>query len=395
MGHEMATAAMPALIASLGASSAVLGLIEGLSDGAASFAKLYSGLSSDRLERRKPLAVVGYFVTASAMASFAWATQWWHVLIGRMCGWIARGVRTPVRKVLLTEATTPATYGRAFGLERAMDSAGAVLGPLVALVLLATVAANNNRYLFILTLIVPGMLAALAIGLLVHERPHTPGVEKRWFANIRALPAEFKRFLIGIGLAGLGDYSKTLLILWAAQAWTPRYGAARANLMAILFYVGYNVVYTVCCWLAGLLADRLPKYWVLGVGYLLAVLPAIALVMPGDSLWRNLGRCSVFQASIWAFGETVGKRRLPPQSLPRNTARHGIRPARVRRRTGRRVFERRRRRVVVGISTGGDGLGDCYRAGGRVAADSIQPACTLHAREADAGQNKLQFGDWR
>ena len=114
VGHEMATTAMPALLASLGASSALLGLIEGLADGLSSFAKLLSGLYSDRLERRKPLAVVGYVVTASGMASFALATQWWHVLLGRVGGWIGRGVRTPVRNVLLAEATDPATYGRAF-----------------------------------------------------------------------------------------------------------------------------------------------------------------------------------------------------------------------------------------------------------------------------------------
>jgi MFS family permease len=77
VGHEMATAAMPALLATMGASSAALGLIEGLADGLSSFAKLLSGAYSDRLQRRKPLAVLGYFVTASGMASFALATQWW------------------------------------------------------------------------------------------------------------------------------------------------------------------------------------------------------------------------------------------------------------------------------------------------------------------------------
>ena len=122
VGHEMATTAMPALLATLGASSAVLGLIEGLADGLSSFAKLFSGLYSDRLRRRKPLAVAGYVVTASAMASFALATTWWHVLLGRVAGWIGRGARGPVRNTLLAEATTPDTYGRAFGLERAMDS---------------------------------------------------------------------------------------------------------------------------------------------------------------------------------------------------------------------------------------------------------------------------------
>ena len=86
VGHEMATTAMPALLATLHASPAVLGIIEGLADGLSSYAKLMSGLYSDRLRRRKPLAIVGYFITASGMASFAAATQWWHVLLGASAG---------------------------------------------------------------------------------------------------------------------------------------------------------------------------------------------------------------------------------------------------------------------------------------------------------------------
>src|SRR5436305_2445819 len=153
VGHEMATTAMPALLATLGASSALLGLIEGLADGLSSLAKLTSGLYSDRLRRRKPLAVAGYFVTASCMASFALATRWWHVLLGRATGWIGRGARTPVRNVLLTEATTPETYGRAFGLERAMDSLGAVIGPLLAVGLVAAVGLRSTLALTL----VPGL----------------------------------------------------------------------------------------------------------------------------------------------------------------------------------------------------------------------------------------------
>jgi MFS family permease len=169
VGHEMATTAMPALLASLGAGSAILGLIEGTADGLSSFAKLLSGVYSDRLRHRKPLAVVGYFVTASAMASFALASQWWHVLAGRVAGWIGRGARSPVRAVLLTEATSPDTYGRAFGFERAMDSAGAVIGPVLSLVLVTSV---GMRSTFLLTFI-PGLIAVALIAFVVQEKPHT------------------------------------------------------------------------------------------------------------------------------------------------------------------------------------------------------------------------------
>src|SRR5258706_3472067 len=240
----MATTAMPVLLTSIGASSAVLGLIEGLADGAASFAKLFSGLYSDRLHRRKPLAVVGYFVTASGMASFAIATQWWHLLIGRTFGWLGRGARTPVRNVLLAEATMPDTYGRAYGFERAMDSVGAIIGPLLSLLLIAAV---GLRSMFALTLI-PGIAAALLIAFLVRERPHEPRPAMRLSASFIELPREFKRYLVGVGIAGLGDFSNSLLILWATIAWQSRFGLAKAAQLAMLFYVGYNVVYAASCY---------------------------------------------------------------------------------------------------------------------------------------------------
>lgn len=256
VGHEMATTAMPALLASVGASSAVLGLIEGLADGIASFAKLISGLHSDRLRRRKPLAIIGYFVTASGMASFALATQWWHVLLGRVGGWLGRGARTPVRNVLLTEASTPETYGRAFGFERAMDSAGAVIGPLLAAAILA---GFGLRAVFLCTLI-PGVMAALLIAFLVREKPHAPQPHVRLWSSMRGLPRIFKTYLVGVGLAGIGDFSNTLLILWATEAWTGKLGLAAAAHRAMLFYVGYNVVYTISCYLSGGLADRFSKH---------------------------------------------------------------------------------------------------------------------------------------
>jgi MFS family permease len=276
----MATTVLPAFLALLGGHSALLGLIEGAADGLSSFAKLLSGWYSDRLPRRKPLAVAGYVITASSMASFSLATQWWHVLIGRTFGWIGRGVGKPVRNVLLTEATSPETYGRAFGFRGAMDSAGAVIGPLLATLI---VAGWGVRSVFIWTL-VPGVLAALLIALCVREREHPAPSKAPLWGGLKSLPATFRRYLVGVGIAGIGDFSNTLLILWATEAWTPELGVARAAQRAMLFYIGYNVVYTFACYASGWLADRFPKYAVLAIGYSLALIPAIALALPGTSL---------------------------------------------------------------------------------------------------------------
>jgi MFS family permease len=280
VGHEMATAAMPVLLASIGANSALLGLIEGLADGAASFAKLASGLYSDRLRRRKPLAVVGYLVTACGMASLALVTQWWQVLIGRVAAWLGRGARAPVRNVLLSEATTPETYGRAFGFERAMDSIGAVIGPLVSLILVALIGLR----LTLAFTIIPGVMSALLIATLVREREHRPQPHVHLVSGMVSLPVEFRKYLVGVGVAGSGDFANTLIILWATQAWTPILGLARAAQLAMLYYVGYNVVYAASCYVSGQLADRFAKNRVLAIGYTLAIIPALALMSPGTSL---------------------------------------------------------------------------------------------------------------
>ena len=128
------------------------------------------GKPADRLGRRGVLFVLAvfYVVTALGTASIGFATAAWHVLIARACAWLGRGVRTPVRKALLASAGTPATYGRAFGFERMMDTLGAIVGPASAFVLLGAV---NHHYptLFALTLI-PGLAAAAVIAFLVKEK---------------------------------------------------------------------------------------------------------------------------------------------------------------------------------------------------------------------------------
>ena len=314
IGHEMATTAMPVLLASLGASSAALGLIEGFADGLSSFAKLFSGVYSDRLRKRKPLAVAGYFVTASGMATFALATQWWHVLLGRVGGWLGRGARTPVRNVLLTEATTPQTYGRAFGLERAMDSAGAIFGPTLALGLTAAI---GLRPMFALT-IVPGIIAALLIAFLVREKHHQPQPEHTLWKGVKALPKGFRKYLLGVGIAGIGDFSNTLLILWAMQTWRAHFGGARAAVLAMSFYIGYNVVYTISCYVSGILADRFAKNWVLAIGYSMAVIPAVALLWPGDSFVK-FGIVFAFSGlymGVWETVENTTAAMLLPAQIP-------------------------------------------------------------------------------
>jgi MFS family permease len=284
--HEIATAVLPAFLATMGAAAAWLGLIEGISDGLSSFAKMGSGFYTDKLQRRKPIAVVGYLVTAFGTASFGLATAAWHVLISRSLAWLGRGVRTPVRKALLAAAITKDTYGRAFGFERMMDTVGAIVGPATAFLLLA---AFHHRYppLFAITLI-PGILAAVLIAVLVKEKERRRVSHISFGERLRLLPKQYRKFLLAVGLFGAGDFAHAMLILLATQKLTPAFGAAKAASLAVALYIAHNIFYATFAYIAGLLADRFKKSFVLSAGYGLAALMAVLIIVLPATFWTFL-----------------------------------------------------------------------------------------------------------
>jgi MFS family permease len=281
--HEIATTVMPAFLATMGVAAAWLGIIEGVSDGLSSFAKMASGYYTDRLRRRKPIAVAGYVVTALGTAAFALASSAWHVLIARAFAWFGRGVRTPVRKALLAGAVTKETYGRAFGFERMMDTVGAIVGPATAFAVLPLL---NHHYpaLFALALI-PGLLAAGLIAFVVRERERKPVTHVSFGESLGALPPRFRKFLIAVGLFGAGDFAHTMLILLATQKLAPTLGVARAASFATGLYVLHNVFYAGFSMVAGWLADRFHKGRLLALGYFLAALMAAGIVALPLNLW--------------------------------------------------------------------------------------------------------------
>jgi len=284
-GHEMATSVLPAFLATIGAPPVALGIVEGAADATASFVKLGAGWYSDRLGHRKPITVAGYFLTGVAMASFAFAASWLAVLLARLVGWFGRGIRGPLRDAMLAESVPPEARGKAFGFHRAGDTLGAIVGPLLAVGLLAIVqpgaAANPTspfRTVFLTTLI-PGLGSALAFALLVTERRRAPALDRRFWATLRALPRPYRRFLVGVGVFGAGDYAHTLLILAAMQLLTPAYGVVRAAQVAALLYVGHNVLYAAASYPVGALSDRLGRRGLLALGYLLGVLVSLGFLL--------------------------------------------------------------------------------------------------------------------
>jgi len=282
--HETATAILPAFLAAIGAGPAWLGAIEGIADGLSSFAKLAAGHYTDRLKRRKPFAVFGYAVTAFATASFAVATHAWHVLAGRAAAWLGRGVRSPARKALLAADVDPSTYGRAFGFERFMDTLGAIVGPLTALWLLEATG-HSYRKVFLWTL-VPGLAAVAFFWLFVRERPIAAKERKSFLTGLRALPVPFRRLLVGVGVFGAGDFSHTLLILYASRMLAPGHGMARAASLAVGLYTLHNIFYAGSAYASGWLSDHLShRKFVLAAGYALAGITAILLCTGTHALW--------------------------------------------------------------------------------------------------------------
>jgi MFS family permease len=254
---EMAYWILPAFLASIGAGPAQLGLIEGIAESVAAAAKLFSGYLADRFPRRKPLVVFGYALANIVKPVLAVATTWWQVLVIRFADRTAKGIRGTPRDVMIAESVDAEHRGSAFGLLQAMDSAGAVAGPLLALFILTH---HGMRAVF-WAAAVPGALAILVVWLFVCE-PETKqrSLKPLEFALRPDLPWRFHYVLLAVGLFSLGNSSDMFLVLRAKDVGIP---VAYAPLLGLVF----NITYTLTSWPAGKLSDRVPRHFVAAAGY--------------------------------------------------------------------------------------------------------------------------------
>jgi MFS family permease len=283
VSHEVPTALLPALLTTtLGAPAAALGTIEGIADGVAGAAKLAGGALADDPGRRRATAMGGYTATAVLSALIGAATAVWQVGVLRAGAWLSRGLRTPSRNALLTDVVEPEVYGRAYGFERAMDNAGAIVGPLLALGLIAVVGVREA----ILLSVIPGLLAALAIFMAVHsaqrlERHERPPLRIR----IRpVLHGRLGRLLGAVTAFELGNVAATLLILRATDLLTPDRGHDSAVRLAVLLYAVYNAAAMVISVPAGHLTDRRGATSVLLIGAFGALAAFVGFALAGTSL---------------------------------------------------------------------------------------------------------------
>ncbi|WP_175836097.1 MFS transporter [Burkholderia multivorans] len=283
--YETTTVILPGFLAILGVPAAALGVIEGLADAVASFTKMVSGYLADKLGHRKRLVLAGYALTPVGQIFIALATGWPLLLLGRLVSWFGKGLRGPLRDAIVIQAVSAETRGRAFGFHRAMDTIGAVLGPLLGVAVLEwaqSVHRSDPAGPFRLVLwlsILPGMLAVLAFLAMVDDPEQSPNPGRRFWGALRALPARFKQYLGAVGVFGLGDFSHSLLILAATQLLTPSFGVVRAAQIAGLLYVGRNIVQVLASYPAGVWADRVGALRLLAGGYLIGAATAALIAV--------------------------------------------------------------------------------------------------------------------
>ena len=267
LGHEIPTSLLPSLLTStLGAPASALGLIEGISDGAAGIARFAGGALADDPQRRRKTAVGGYASTAVLTAATGGATAVWQVGLLRTAGWTARGLRVPARNAVLADVVAPSQYGAAYGFERMMDNLGAIGGPLLAIALVSTVGIRGAIGLSV----IPGLLAVVAIMYAIRHTP-IPTVRERRPFRIQVRPVlqgPLRRLFVGIGAFEAGNVAATLLILRATELLQPGRSDTRATTIGLGLYATYNTAATIVSVPAGRLVDRFDARHVLigGVG---------------------------------------------------------------------------------------------------------------------------------
>jgi len=283
------------LTQTLKADGAIVGLIEGVAVATQNIIQGFSGSLSDRLQRRKSIALAGYALSAVAKPLMGVASVWEGAFGARFLDRFGAGTRSAPRDALIAASADEANRGRAFGLEGLGDNAGAFLGPLLAMVLLM-VLQFDIRFIFYLA-IIPGLLAFLMVAM-VEERPVAVEAKLKIDVSPRQFPISYWKYLLAIALFGIGNSSNAFLILQTGEI-----GASLT--MTILIYAGYNLVAALISYPAGFLSDRLGRRNVL-----LSALGIFLLTYLGFALSPNIalvGALFVLYGLYQGIFRAVGK----------------------------------------------------------------------------------------
>jgi MFS family permease len=273
------------LVNVLGAQTSVVGLVEGVAESIASLLKLFSGWLSDKLRQRKWLAVAGYGLSALTKPFFYFANSWAVVAAVRWADRVGKGIRTAPRDALVADSVDESQRGLAFGFARAADTAGAMLGLLVALFVVWKAQANaltlskSTFQIIVLASLVPAVIAVLVLAVGARDVPVTGQRQPPRFP-FRSLGKPFLAFLIIAGIFDLGNSSDAFLVLRAQER-----GLSVTGVLVML--VSFNLVYTLVSAPAGALSDRVGRKKIVVIGWLIyaAIYLGFALARTGLQVW--------------------------------------------------------------------------------------------------------------
>lgn len=281
ISSEMVINVLPLFLANvLGSSTAIIGLIEGVAEATSSLLKLFSGWLSDRLQARKWLAVTGYALSAITKPFFYFANSWALVAGVRWVDRVGKGIRTAPRDALVADSVSEKQRGRAFGFQRAADTAGAMLGMLIALGVVWAVQSNaatlqqETFQRLVLISLIPAVLAVLVLAIGAKDVKASGQTKMPRFA-LRALGRPFVVFMLIAGIFDLGNSSDAFLVLRAQER-----GMSVIGILGML--VVFNLVYTLTSAPAGSLSDRIGRRRLIIGGWLV-----YALIYLGFGLAQN------------------------------------------------------------------------------------------------------------
>ncbi len=271
----------------LGATPAIVGIIEGIAESLASILKVFSGALSDRTGKRKPLAIGGYSFSMLGKVALMFAGTWPMVLLGRVADRFGKGIRTAPRDALIAESSEEGKRGAAFGLHRLFDTLGASIGIILSYYFITAYSGDFTK-VFVYS-IIPAALGVAClffikekggVGGVTQAPKKARGVSLNW----RSLDPKLRRFLVVTFIFTLGNSSNQFLLLRAKSA-------GFDSSTVILLYLTYNIVYAAVSYPAGKLSDRIGRRTLLVFGYL-----AYGLVYLGFAFFKTPS------ALWWLFG---------------------------------------------------------------------------------------------
>lgn len=258
---EMIYPLVPIFLSSvLGVNKSLIGLIEGIAESTASFLKVFSGYLSDRLNKRKLFLIAGYGISTLSRPIIAMSVSWWHVLTFRFTDRTGKGIRGAPRDAIIAASTPPSEMGRAFGFHRAMDTAGAVIGPAVAYIILLLFT-GNYRLVFWLSMI-PGIIAVSIIIFFIKEKKTVVESGSVPKISFKDFDWKFKAFIVIVTIFSLGNSSDVFLILKATHT------GVKEHLVPILYLI-FNLVYAITSVPAGIISDKTGKKRIIFASFIL------------------------------------------------------------------------------------------------------------------------------